>query len=131
MSIKMNPEAKAKWLDALESDEFTQAADSLRVTLADGGEGHCCLGVMCEVFRRATGRGEWDGQQFVITADGGDDVGIGILPNAVAVWAGLSDRNPSFTVNGRYRAAAEHNDGAYDFTPVSFKEIAAAVREQL
>lgn len=43
------------WVAALRSGEFQQACGSLR-----GRGGYCCLGVGCEVFRRATGRGEWD-----------------------------------------------------------------------
>ncbi len=41
----MNPELKAKWLEALRSGKFTQG----RTVLKDSFGHYCCLGVLCEV----------------------------------------------------------------------------------
>lgn len=41
----MNPEIKAKWIEALRSGNYAQTRDGV---LYDG-EGYCCLGVLCDV----------------------------------------------------------------------------------
>ena len=40
----MNPEWKAKWVNALRSGEYKQAQDYLRTN-----DGYCCLGVICDL----------------------------------------------------------------------------------
>ena len=47
---KMNQTAKAKWVEALRSGEFQQGQGSLKRLNSDGSFGHCCLGVLCEVY---------------------------------------------------------------------------------
>jgi hypothetical protein len=44
--MMLNEELKAKWIAALRSGEYTQIKGVLR---GANGEGHCCLGVLCEV----------------------------------------------------------------------------------
>ena len=56
----MNDFAK-RWVAALRSGEFQQATGCLRY-----GDGYCCLGVACELYRRETGEGEWDGKNFFL-----------------------------------------------------------------
>ena len=51
MILKLKPEVKQMWTTALRSGEFKQT----RATLRDGNGGMCCLGVLCELHRRATG----------------------------------------------------------------------------
>lgn len=87
----MNNEIKNKWVDALTSGEFTQARTALLVH-----EGHCCLGVLCELYRRETGNGEWVETEVdgVFRFEASEtDRSIGYLPVAVAQWAGVS-QNP-------------------------------------
>jgi hypothetical protein len=42
----MDPEIKARWVEALRSGAFKQATGTLR---SKDGYSHCCLGVLCEV----------------------------------------------------------------------------------
>lgn len=41
----MNPEIKAKWIEALRSGKYQQTAGTLR-----NNDGFCCLGVLCDVM---------------------------------------------------------------------------------
>lgn len=45
---KMNPEVKAQWLEALRSDDYTQARCALRRD-DEIGTSMCCLGVLCDI----------------------------------------------------------------------------------
>lgn len=47
--LKLEPEFKAKWLEALRSGKFKQAKGTLREEPPQGGIGYCCLGVACEI----------------------------------------------------------------------------------
>jgi hypothetical protein len=44
----MDAELKAKWIAALRSGEYPQG----RMSLRDGANRHCCLGVLCAVAGR-------------------------------------------------------------------------------
>src|SRR4051812_42693305 len=65
----MKSELKEEWLRALRSGEYKQARGALhrmRTDLYNAAEGHCCLGVLCEVVgvRKGTtinGVHEWYG----------------------------------------------------------------------
>lgn len=52
----MDKELKQKWIDALRSGEYKQTKGTLRDT-----NGHCCLGVLCDVAKPP----EWDGERVV------------------------------------------------------------------
>lgn len=122
---KMNPEVKAKWVAALESGEFQQGQGQLR-TMA--GE-FCCLGVLCEMYRRETGSGEWDESKFITE----NERGKGTPPEVVGKWAGFEGDyvNPEVFIDGLQQSVAEFNDGGGGHSPKTFAEIAAAIREQL
>lgn len=61
----MNPELKAKWLEALRSGRYQQGKTCLRA-----GDAFCCLGVLCDVSEQ----GKWtDGDStryFTVTDQG-------------------------------------------------------------
>lgn len=84
----MNPEIKARWVAALRSGDYQQTRYNLR-----NGNGFCCLGVLCDLHAKETGR-EW-----AIDAHGGyfygDTDSWGVLPQIVVGWAGLEFCNPS------------------------------------
>ena len=94
---RCNEKNMRKWIEALEGGEIKQARGVLAKSDGKGGfEGMCCLGVACEIRRRATGDGKWEGlapgedykgadKPFVI--DSGDHTGE--LPPEVAEWLGL------------------------------------------
>lgn len=45
----MDPEIKAKWVEALRSGKYTQARGTLKKEVEGSGVSYCCLGVLCEV----------------------------------------------------------------------------------
>jgi hypothetical protein len=88
------------WIAALESGEFQHATGALCRPInynPDGTAtlGYCCLGVATELFRRATGRGEWlwenlsDDTHMVFVIDGKENA-VNLEPE-VAAWLGLAE----------------------------------------
>lgn len=49
MQVKLKPEIKALWLEALRSGKYKQGQDQLR----DRGNNFCCLGVLCNLHAQA------------------------------------------------------------------------------
>src|SRR4051812_19674656 len=96
----MNPEIKKQWVAALRSGEFKQGKAALR-----NGDTFCCLGVLCELHRRANG-GEWERNEE-------DDFlyhdNRSFLPEDVWEWAGLVDNNP---VVARTSLTGRNDNGA-------------------
>lgn len=88
----MNENAK-KWVEALRSGEFKQATGHLRTQ-----SGHCCMGVLCELFMREGGSlhvencGGISGATFF-------DNDATLLPKKVQRWAGLKDWKGRFLTN--------------------------------
>lgn len=112
----MNPEIKTKWVTALRSGEFEQGRSQLR-----RGNTFCCLGVLCELYRRTTGNGEWlTGGYFLGVSD--------VLSPIVRDWAGLTESNPVVSDGAHCSASslAEKND-----TGASFSEIADIIDAEL
>lgn len=124
------------WIEALESGEFDQAKGCLRkaeTARAQGGDnraetGYCCLGVACEVARKAGAvDGEWEANterpQFVVRKDGeAEESAGGALPLAVQDWLGVDSSDPR--VLGTCASTRNDQDGW------TFAEIATALREQ-
>lgn len=119
----MNPEVKQLWTEALRSEEFTQAKGCLR-----DEDGMCCLGVLCELHRRAVG-GEWT-QQYKSWRYLGEGA---TLPEEVKLWAGLDQDNPGISpLPGKETYVHEDgeeeeilclavaNDGGYSFTEIAY-----------
>lgn len=136
----MNPIVKQRWIDALRSGEFRQTTARLQRIDPERGPGFCCLGVLCELYRRDTGQGRWepydDGmgypkgevQQFV---DAEEHEETSIPTRAVADWAGLDDPNPYHFMLFRgkhdtYSALTSANDN-----DETFETIAQMIEEQL
>lgn len=83
MDTKMNPTIRDQWCDALESNEFFQGQGQLRM-LPEESEDlelkatlHCCLGVLTELYVRATG------DDSVWSEEGA------VLCRKVYTWAGM------------------------------------------
>lgn len=135
--MKMNPEAKRLWLEALRSGKFKQVTEALKKN-----DGFCCLGVLCDVAIKHGVDGYWD------TDDGSDiyvypkygDAWIGreegTLPPPVREWAGLGDiygDNPDVSIvsevtgeTRKYHLSALNDDEGY-----TFEQIADLVDKQL
>lgn len=109
-----------KWVEALESGEFTQAQAQLKY-----GDSFCCLGVACEVYSRETGNGSWNGDIWV---EEGDSVKCH-LPRTVQDWLGLRTDNGSYTLTGQPECCLiDLNDSRR--APHSFAKIAEVVRSE-
>ena len=124
--MAMNPEVKAKWLEALRGNEYVQAQKALRTK-----EGFCCLGVLCDLHSK-TGKGKWEeekegeGNYRYTNIETGDIYSIALPTTAVSEWAGLGqDVNPDIpSQNGL--SVAELND--LNFT---FAQIADIIEKEL
>lgn len=92
---KMNPEVKTLWVQALRSGEYQQGTGRLnRTDSLTQTTGYCCLGVLCDVYNKNTGKGKWVpdrrgvfGNAFVAASN---DMSATTLPNAVTEWSGLN-----------------------------------------
>lgn len=89
----MDPAVKAKWLEALRSDEFVQGKNYL---CADGN--YCCLGVLSELAFRdgAVSKSQSIVRETITTY--GDFPSTGVTPTEVVRWAGLSQEIPYIPV---------------------------------
>lgn len=93
----MNPEIKQKWIAALESGEYQKGQSKLRVNAGDDKFKHCCLGVLCELHKKETGRGDWHESGLYKTRNGSNSRDY--LPLEVAEWAGIDNYNGGFAYN--------------------------------
>ena len=109
MTMRMNPEVKAKWLAALRSGEYKQGRGRLR----SANDEFCCLGVLCDLYAQETGKG-WE-------PHGTDNWTMfghpGVLPGLVARWAATSE-DP-------LKLSGLNDDGA------TFTELADKIEEAL
>lgn len=99
----MDARVKGLWVKALRSGEYEQGKQALH----PNGK-FCCLGVLCDLYLKETGNGEWEenGMFRVNKYDYNDAE----LPEAVMEWAGLDDPNPTLGTHKNARTAATLND---------------------
>lgn len=102
-------ELLTKAIAAMRSGEFRQCRDDLR-----DGNAFCAVGLICEVYRRETGRGEWDGHCFVL----GDNRNHGTLDADTREALGLTKQETN--------VIEMHNDAG-----VSLSVIADYVEKKL
>ena len=128
-TAKMNPDVKAKWLEALRSGRYKQGRHVLKTKSGS----FCCLGVLCHLAQKEGVVGRFRpssiGEGYGIPVTDGDhnyveDAG---LPPAVAEWAGLDPE--SLTVAGYH--LADLNDGAGGASRHSFAQIADEIEKHL
>lgn len=106
----MRKEIKKLWIEALDSGDYPKTTGRLK-----DEEGYCCLGVLCELYRKRRHRGKWvqgfTGPDFVV-----EPYTYGhVLPPPVARWAGLEEGNPEVNEGG---SLASINDRSPTFEPV-------------
>ena len=81
---------KDKWIKALKSGEYKQTQSFLRTD-----KGYCCLGVLCDLYHKETGKGEWEehrddfGNYYKFKTDNPSEADTKLLPRDVVKWAGL------------------------------------------
>ena len=127
----MNKDIAEKWAVLLESNEFAQSSGKLRRT-----EGYCCLGVLCELYRRETGQGMW------VECEGDNtgmydfqwlnnqrrtDVPATLLPPVVQAWAGMRDNAGSMAERSLNKTPLYRSND----DKVPFKQIAYIIRENV
>jgi hypothetical protein len=98
-----------KVLVALRSGEYTQTRVSLHNT-----KGHCCLGVMCEVYEKETGNKIKRNSDKHIKG-----YSLTFLPE-VQQWVGLTDKYGKYLSPSKSSSLAQMND----IDGKSFSEIA-------
>lgn len=111
----MNKEVKEKWVAALTSGEYKQGVGQLKTP----DNRYCCLGVLTELYRKETGIGEWDGNEFCGTSE----PSCSFLTDEVTKWAELPSGCPWV---GNYEYLQTMND-----VGISFAEIARRIDEGL
>lgn len=88
----MNKEIKARWIQALRSGNYAQGKYNLRRQ-----DSYCCLGVLCDIVKDEVNY-NWlpvvDSLGTFYTIDRADE----ILPESVAIYAGLNDCSPQVEV---------------------------------
>ena len=135
---KMNPEWKAKWLEALRSGEYEQAQGALKT--ADGE--FCCLGVLTDLcLKEGVVRGSWEDLPALFSQSGEYHDAV-VTPLSAKAATGLPDSNPSVVYGGVAETLAELNDGGEEWensrgervgarAPLTFAEIADIIEEHL
>lgn len=109
---QMKEEIRSKWINALLSGKYKQGRYSLHPS-----EGrYCCLGVLCDLYRKETGNGNWvkETTEYLFTIVG--DAQNLCLPRAVSRWAGI---DPETEIE-----LSVYNDGLTSGDAFSFREIA-------
>ncbi len=122
----MNAEVKAKWLAALrgELEESPGKPFEQGMRELSNGYTYCCLGVLCELYRRETGEGSWVDDSTRWFLDGGGRSSGASLPRGVVSWAGLGelDSDPEVATG---RLSSLNDSGS------TFVEIADLIEAQL
>jgi hypothetical protein len=138
---KMKPKVQKLWCGALKGKRYKQGRNALRIKNKAGKSRYCCLGVLCDLYRRATGRGKW----VLVTSKKywafkvGKHIEDSVLPTEVANWAGLLDLNPNVGIDSCLHGCTSTslsnlNDGdtwALGNKRYSFAEIADRIESSL
>lgn len=119
----MNEHVKDLWLHALRDGEYVQGSGMLKTQ----ENTYCCLGVLCDLYHKTTGKGLWDNY----TNMGFDTIVFEEhefnLPDSVVEWAGLSELDPF--IEGEKLSI--HNDGDISTESKTFPEIADLIERYL
>lgn len=111
--MPVNKERVGLLVDALRGKRYTQGRD--RLCSLDNKM--CCLGVACDVYRAATGIGEWlnystGSKVFEI----GIQLDYSVLPDVVRSWYGFETVEPEI---GGVRAPVANDARLYDFETIA------------
>lgn len=117
----MNLRVAKKWATALRGDEFPQCIAALKTFGAEPEEdSYCALGVLCELYRRETGDGDWLMVRGGLGPCGPMLTGLFhgascSLPKAVMEWAEVSDARGLAGA----KSIATLNDSGLDFKAIA------------
>ena len=117
----MHKEIALRWAETLRSGNYQQTQGHLRDHM-----GHCCLGVLCDIYRVEQGKGEWAraGNGDYAFRCGIDDPVDDVLPDDVLHWAGMS------TSSGNINHGSKSLVGYNDDERKSFPEIADIIDQE-
>lgn len=124
-TMKMDPELKERWTQALRSGEFEQGHSVLKFTRADKTT-YCCLGVLSDICAIPSTTDAWtDETGFIFPGHGGGRVYTEMPP-----YEWLNDKGIS---NDTAKTLADMNDGnsAYLKDRQTFAQIADYIQENL
>ena len=124
--MKINPEFKAKWVEALRSGKYTQGTSLLKQYSNKDQVVHCCLGVACEVAGIPS-KVTKNRPIVFIFEDGTPQGEIYELPLDFAEKMGLEGKNPEVVIKGVRVNLTRCNDGL----KMTFEEIADLIESQL
>jgi len=121
---KMNPEIKAKWIEALRSGRYGQCKESLHLE----GDGFCCLGVLYDLmdpkgWDKAENQPSGTGYQCAF-----HKFSVAVLPPDVIKWAGIDYlRGDTVLIypENSYTLAGLNDNGK------TFSEIADVIEREL
>ena len=120
----MNPEVKAKWLEALRSRAYKQGIGTLRTS----NDFFCCLGVLCNIHQKEAA-GTWvSGNDCYAYSDGNEEES-GVLIDSVIDWAGLTDSAPEPILD--YGSGLSASLSWLNDHGMTFDEIADLIEKQL
>lgn len=93
-----------KWVKALRSGKFKQGTGILKQFNSKGEAEHCCLGVLCELYNQDMKKNKKKMLPEKILDNDSDfshgytkfDNRADVLPNSVAIWAGMDSDNPRY-----------------------------------
>lgn len=126
-TMKMDPELKARWIEALRSGEFEQGYSLLKYSSGNAGESpkYCCLGVLSELCLIPLEGYTWDGEAMFIFPGNEGRASIEMPPREWLRSKGIS--------NDVSKIIANMNDGAgtYDGERLTFAEIADYIQDNL
>jgi hypothetical protein len=117
----MHPEIKQRWVEALRSGQYEQGTERLCTTTPDGYS-FCCLGVLTDLAVQ-DGAGRW--------LDAGCELDqptfsrcLGVLPDRVTAWAGLSSDCPALSPAVYASLPAKYLSALNDSHLYTFEQIA-------
>jgi hypothetical protein len=129
--VRMNPEIKKRWVEALRSGKYKQGTAVLHDVTSDT---YCCLGVLCDIAMQdgiVTGEPPSGFARYAFmyrSVDDPDDVNATSPPASVVAWAGLPVFDPT-VVDG------DDPDSSLmtmnDADRRTFERIADVIEEQL
>lgn len=137
IKTKMKEKIKKLWVAALRSGEYKQGKGALIKYKVDSSNGiphmykpneetlkgatYCCLGVLCDLYRKETGMNLWSDTAF--------DYVHGTLSNKMLAWAGLVNSNPQVKINDGHTLTSL--SALNDHQGYNFEAIADIIEKQL
>lgn len=126
-----------KWTKELESGRYRQVTDALKRSRGKKAYGYCCLGVLCDIYVRETGKATWEAVDFDSeqkTFSSEKDKEDSVLPQEVKMWAGMKSDNGQFSTAIQVgppeeRLECESLVVTNDDFKMSFKEISKIIRK--